>query len=108
MKIAVATNDKTSVNREFARALFFALYDDSGKTFDFLDNSESQNAAHGAGIMAANTLKKNSVDAVLAFQLGPKALDGLKTNGIKIFRVNAGVALTEAVKMYEEGKLGEY
>ncbi len=103
MKIAVCSqsNETNShVDSRFGRAAFFAVYDDAVNQWIFVPNSQNTQAAQGAGIQAAQIIIDTGAEVLIASNVGPKAMAALKTNGIEIFKTNAGTSLQETLAQY--------
>lgn len=97
--IPVKTNKKDAeIDPRFGRARYFMIFDSETKNYEFIDNSQSVNAGHGAGISAANILinNKNSIDLVISPALGPKAFDVLRLAGIKVYQ-SKSISVEESI-----------
>ncbi len=108
MKIAVcaqSNNVQANVDSRFGRAAFFAVFDDSTNQWEFIENRQNMQAAQGAGIQAAQTVMDAEIDALLACNVGPKAMSALSPNGIAVFQADAQLTLQEALDAYRNDKL---
>ncbi|AZO94672.1 NifB/NifX family molybdenum-iron cluster-binding protein [Halocella sp. SP3-1] len=107
MKLLITCEDnnnqfKSKFDARFGRANYFAVvYTETGE-LEFINNSAS-NAA-GAGVSAAQLLVDEHADGVISGKIGPKALNGLKAGGIKVYYFN-GSDIEEAVKEFTKGNL---
>ena len=110
MKIAFCSqsdNTESKVDVRFGRAAFFGVYDDTAKQWKFVPNSQNLQAAQGAGIQAAQTIIDEEVDALIASNVGPKAMAALGANQIAVFKINSDVTLEQALAEYQAGKLAK-
>jgi len=109
MKVAFTTsgdNLEAPLEGRFGRAPKFLVYDLDSDTFEVVDNKKGINAAHGAGIQAAETIARSGAKALVTGHCGPRAFDVLSAAGIKIF--NSGAAtVAEALEKYRAGQLTE-
>jgi len=107
MKIIISANDKnpdSQINPRFARCPWFLIYDDEAQTWDAIDNSQSVNAARGAGIQAAQTISDLGGNVVISGRIGPKAYRGLAAARVQIF-IGAAGTVRQAVEDFKAGKL---
>ena len=110
MKIAVCTqfnHVQATVDSRFGRAAFFAVYDDAAKEWEFVENSQNLQAAQGAGIQAAQAIIDAEVNVLLASSVGPKAMAALISNGIAVFKAEAGTTLEQVLTEYNSGHLAQ-
>ena len=102
IRIAVASSDGVTIDEHFGQATGFRIYevrDDGG--YRLLETRADQTHGEGgARTPAAIALLLADVDVVLASQLGPHAVDALKSKGIKGFAVKSNIdrALTSYAK----------
>jgi predicted Fe-Mo cluster-binding NifX family protein len=109
MKIAVAASGKTlasQVDLRFGRCPYFLIVDSGTNEFEVVENKAGQ-AARGAGISAAQVIANKGVDAAMAGNFGPNAVNVLASSGIKIFGGVTGITVKEAIDQYRKGKLKE-
>jgi predicted Fe-Mo cluster-binding NifX family protein len=86
MKIAIPVQEErveSKVDSVFGRAPFFAVYDSKDKSSVFKPNP-AKDAESGAGIQAFKMMVDLGVNAVITGEVGPKALDLLKSRGIRV------------------------
>jgi len=62
--------------------------------------------AGGAGIMAAQTVANEKVNAVISNSIGPRAFDILQQLGIEMYKAQ-GATVKEAVDLFIQGKLSK-
>ncbi len=108
MKICVSASSNSldaNVDSRFGRCPYFVIIDSETMKFDVVPN-DSTNAAHGAGIQAAQTVVNNGVKVVITGNVGPNAFQVLSTTGIKVLTGVSGT-IKEAVEKYKNGKLQE-
>ncbi|HOL96694.1 MAG TPA: NifB/NifX family molybdenum-iron cluster-binding protein [bacterium] len=107
MKVAFTTsgNDlQAPFDNRFGRAPYFLIYDLETDTFEVIDNRQNRDAAHGAGIQAAETVARAGAGAVVTGHCGPKAFRVLAAAGIKIFYTQAP-SVAKALEQYRAGTL---
>ena len=105
MKIAFPTDgDKLEdkVAFHFGRAKNFLVYDSETKQIEILPNPE----VLGLKELPPEFLKKKNIDAVIVYDLGPKAFDKFKEFGIKVYKV-LGRSIAENIKDFQDEKLKE-
>lgn len=86
MRIAVSsqgTDLTSSVDPRFARAPYFLIFDTSDESVEVVNNDQSVQAAHGAGVQAAQIVADKKVDIVISGNFGPTAFATLSAAGIK-------------------------
>jgi predicted Fe-Mo cluster-binding NifX family protein len=110
MKIAVSSKGQgldAQLDPRFGRTDFFLIIDvDSGKILKVIDNTASQDAAHGAGINAATIVAEAGAEMVLTGHIGPKAFGVLNAAGIKVISDASGT-VREAVEHFKQGGFKE-
>jgi predicted Fe-Mo cluster-binding NifX family protein len=105
-KIAIASNGKTldsQVDPRFGRCFYFLIVDSKTGDFEVLPNT-ADNLSRGAGISAAQLVVDQKVEAVIAGNFGPKAVNVLSQSGVNIIPV-LGKTAKQALKAYQTGKL---
>lgn len=110
MKILVTATDKNEnalMDVRFGRALFWYIFDTKKKESYFIDNGQSENFEHGAGIQAAANIIDEGVDVIITGSVGPKAFDIIKRKGIKVYRGNPEKSVIENLRDYENNLLEE-
>ncbi len=108
MKICVSAfsdNLDADVNSRFGRCQYFVIVNSETMEFSAISNASS-NAAHGAGIQAAQTVANMGVKVVITGNVGPNAFSVLSASGIKIVTGASG-SVREAVEKYKSGQLQE-
>lgn len=88
MKIAIPVNNnsiESGVCKSFGRAPYFLIYDTKTKENVFLDNSAASSQG-GAGIVAAQYIVDNNVDALLTPRCGENAAQVFNAAEIKIYK----------------------
>ncbi len=93
MKIAVSSQGKTlqdGFDPSFGQCVGFIIYDTQSQDTSFMDNSQNQNAAQGAGIQAAQAVSPSGADVLITGQVGPNAMQALSHSQMKIFASSAG------------------
>ena len=108
MKICVTSVSgdlDAQVDPRFGRCPYFTIVDSETMEFNAISN-DSTNAAHGAGIQAAQTVANIGVKVVITGNVGPNAFNVLSATGIKIVTGASG-SVKEAVEKYKSGQLQE-
>ena len=108
MKICITSvsgNLDAQVDPRFGRCPYFTIVDSETMEFNAISN-DSTNAAHGAGIQAAQTVANMGVKVVITGNVGPNAFNVLSATGIKIVTGASG-SVREAVEKYKSGQLKE-
>jgi len=80
------------MDARFGRAALFLVYDTETNAWDVLDNADNRDAAHGAGIVAAETVARSGATVLLTGQCGPKAMDALQRAGVRVVEGEEGTA----------------
>jgi predicted Fe-Mo cluster-binding NifX family protein len=108
MKICVSASSDdldADVDPRFGRCQYFVIVDSETMEFSAILN-DSTNAAHGAGIQAAQTVTNMGAKVVLTGNVGPNAFNVLSATGIKIVTGVSG-SVRDAVEKYKSGQLKE-
>ncbi len=106
MRVAVtSTGNELSadVDPRFGRCAWFIVVDTESGAWEAVDNSASQQAAHGAGIQAAQTVARHGAQVVLTGNCGPKAYAALQTAGIKVVEGATGTVSEALDKLKATG-----
>jgi len=75
----------SKLDARFGRCAYFLIFDsETGKVLEKFENPASE-AAHGAGIQAAQTVMGKKPDAVITGNIGPNASSVLANAGIKVY-----------------------
>jgi predicted Fe-Mo cluster-binding NifX family protein len=109
LKIAFTTsgNDLSApLEGRFGRAPKFLIFDLDAGSFEVIDNTQSLNAAQGAGIQSAETVVRAGSQALVTGHCGPKAFRALRAAGVKIYNTDAAT-VAEALERYRSDKLSE-
>lgn len=108
-KIAICASSPSPsapVDERFGRCACFMIWDPAAGNYSSLTNNVND-AAHGAGTGAVQSLVKQDVGLVLSQRVGPKAFIAMEQAGIKIFSGVGGKTVEGALKSYENGDLPE-
>lgn len=95
MKIAITATGASldaPVATKFGRAPYFIVVDTDTGAHTVHDNSSNIASEQGAGIRAVELMCSLGVDAVITGQCGPKALQALRTAGIRVIIGASGTA----------------
>ncbi|MEA3378227.1 MAG: NifB/NifX family molybdenum-iron cluster-binding protein [Nanoarchaeota archaeon] len=96
MKIAISATEKKldgEVSEIFGRCPYFIIAEIKDKGFAILETIKNLSAdkAGGAGLTAAQTVAEKGAEAVIAGDVGPKALEVLKQFNIKIYKMRGSI-----------------
>lgn len=109
MKIAIPTDDTINVSEYFGRALFFSATDTVANEINILRNKsgggEHHHSANGHDHHADEIAQLlNDVDVVITSHMGKPMIERLQKSGKEIYIVPRGKTISEAVKLFVEGK----
>ncbi len=91
MKIAISSTGKdleSEVDARFGRCSYFLIVDVENnqiKNFEAIENTAKAQMG-GAGMTSGEIVAKQGVDAVITFNLGPRAFSVFEQFGIKIYQ----------------------
>ncbi len=109
MKIVLTSkgNDLDSMmDPRFGRAECLIMYDDETKQHVAFDNTESGNAAHGAGPLTAQKVFKLKPDVIITGNgPGNKAAATLKIANISMYVGAGNMTVNEALQAFQQEKL---
>jgi len=112
MKIAFTTKGKdwdSMMDPRFGRAEFFLVYDEDSKELSFLDNSDIQEEAHGAGPKTAQRVFKLNPEILITGNgPGGNAATVLEKAGIEIYIGAGQMSVKEAYEAYRNNKLEKF
>ncbi len=112
MKIAFTTKGKdwdSMMDPRFGRAEFFLVYDEDSKELAFLDNSDIQEEAHGAGPKTAQRVFELSPEILITGNgPGGNAATVLEKAGIQIYIGAGQMTVKEAFEAYKNNKLEKF
>ena len=106
MKVAITSQGNqlsSEVDPRFGRCAWFILVDTEDGSWEAVDNTSSQQAAHGAGIQSAQTVARHGAEVVLTGHCGPKAFAALTAGGIRIVEGATGTVADALEKYKREG-----
>lgn len=109
MKIAITAQEPSAdslIDPRFGRAPWLMIYDPTENNWQSIDNSAGVDAAHGAGIQAAQKVVDQQVTTIITGAIGPKAYRSLKAAGVLIFHGAKG-SVTQALQAFQAGDLSE-
>ncbi|MEZ4599226.1 MAG: NifB/NifX family molybdenum-iron cluster-binding protein [Syntrophotaleaceae bacterium] len=107
MKIAFTAAGNTldaRMDPRFARAAGYIIYDTETDTFVAVDNQKTLDTAHGAGILATESIVNQGVTCVVTGHCGPNAFRALSAAGISVFKAQ-DQTVAEALEAYRSGTL---
>ncbi len=107
MKIAFSSTGETleaPLDSRFGRAQRFVVFDTDTSSFETIDNQAQQDAAHGAGIQAAERLARLGVSGLVTGNCGPKAFEVLSRAGVKVYQADA-CTVADALRAHQAGTL---
>jgi predicted Fe-Mo cluster-binding NifX family protein len=109
MKIAITAHGSdchATVDTRFGRSNYFVLYNQDEKSWNFLPNTPSCEAAHGAGINSGQILANDGVKILITGYVGPKAFRVLQAQKIDMYSLGEITgSVEEALEAYLSGQL---
>ena len=106
MKIAIpvtGNSDNAQVADSFGRATYYFFHDtESGQEISI--QNEASKAKGGAGVLAAQLLVDNKVDALITPRCGENAMEVFKGANIKVYE-SVGNNVKENIQALIDGKL---
>jgi predicted Fe-Mo cluster-binding NifX family protein len=112
MRLAFTAKGKdwdSKMDPRFGRTDYIFLFDDESEEILVEDNTDIQNAAHGAGPQTARKLFDLSPDVLITGNgPGGNASDVLKKAELKIFTGAQNMSVKEAYEAYKEGSLSAF
>ena len=102
---AVSVSLDAQVDPRFGRCQYFLIVNSETMESKAILNEAFQ-AAHGAGIQAAQTVANSGVEVVITGNVGPNAFRVLSAAGITIVTGVSG-SVRDAVEKYKKGQLQE-
>ncbi len=81
---------ESALDGRFGRARWFIVADSDSGEYEAVDNSENLQAAHGAGVQAAQKVVSLGAQAVISGNFGPHAIEILQAAKIKTYRADGG------------------
>ena len=108
MKVAVcAKNNRgllSDIDERFGRSEFYVVFDTENNETTIVEN-DAKNENTGAGGKAISLLYKNSVDIIIATDIGPKASKAMKAFAIKAYQFGESKTVADALNLLSSGKL---
>ena len=98
------TNLESSIYSKFERCNFFLIVDLEENTALPMKNI-SRERPHEIGSKVGNLIVKLGINTIITMDIGPRAFEIFKQNGIKIFRADG--IIENAIKQFKLGKLSE-
>ncbi|MBN2508809.1 MAG: NifB/NifX family molybdenum-iron cluster-binding protein [Spirochaetales bacterium] len=92
------------LDQRFGRAEFYGIVDSETGAFEAFENS-AKHASGGAGSKAVQQLVDKGVEAVIAPEVGPQALDALNAFSITAFRQGGCTTVQKALDAFKAGTL---
>lgn len=106
MRVAVTSTGSdlnSQLDQRFGRCDTFILFDTDTKRWKAIPNRANE-ATGGAGIVSAELLVENRVEAVITGHVGPNATRSLKAAEISMYCTSSGT-VSEVLKALEAGEL---
>ena len=98
-----------TVSSIFSKAPYFTFVEvvEGKQKGVIVEKNEVSNLSQGTGPLVMKNLKDKGVDVALAGDIGPGAKTLMEISGIKLFRVESGTKVSEAIKRYIEPQAKE-
>ncbi len=109
MEIAVASTGTvmaSELDPRFGRARYFLIVDTDTDELLVVDNKEGVEASGGAGVRSAGIVADHGVEWVITGNVGPKALQGLESAGIRV-AVSEPMEVSRVLQSFKKGDLKE-
>ena len=109
MKIAVCaktTGMDAQADDRFGRAEYYVIFDTETRSSETFENPAKGEPA-GAGGSAVRFISQQGAQAVLAPELGPKAVDALRAFELAAFRYTEKKTVRETIADFLDGKLAK-
>jgi len=107
MKIAISATGRSldsKIDAKFERCKFFLILDIEKNSLLSFENKTKDRPREIGGTIGP-LIAKEGIDTVIASDIGPRAFDIFKENGIKVYQTKGIVE--NAVRLLKEGKLKE-
>ncbi len=109
MKIVFTTkgdNWESQMDSRFGRSEMFIVYDDESKSLEVVQNGETEAMEHGVGMQTSKKMMGLGADIVITGNgAGGKALEILKTTGIKFYTGAGDMSVKNAYDAFKSDKL---
>jgi predicted Fe-Mo cluster-binding NifX family protein len=106
MKVALTslgTDLDSSIDESFGRARYFLVVEtDTVEIVEIIDNLQNQQASHGAGTQAAQSVADKGVEWLLTGNVGPRAFSVLESVGINI-STGASGTVRDTIEKFKAG-----
>ncbi len=100
---SIGNSADSVMDPRFGRAAYFAIADTETMEFEMIENAASASGG-GAGITSGQLMVDKGVKAVVTGNVGPNAMNVLKTAEIEIFK-GSPVSLKENLEKFKKGLL---
>lgn len=107
MKVVVSARGKELESRldpRFGRASYLLFYDMETQEIEVVDNSATNQLAHGAGIQTAQCVLDRHPDLVVSGNFGPKAAQVLQAASIRLATCPE-VTISEVLELIRSDKV---
>jgi len=103
---AKGSNWDSQMDARFGRANTFVVYNDQDNTLEVVNNSETEDMGHGAGLQTSQKVLDLNPDVIITGNgAGEKALAILKKSSVKMYIGAGDMTLKEAYEAYKNNKL---
>lgn len=111
MKLAITVNTATvdtPLSSRFGRTPYFAICDPKEpEEVRFVSNGGA-GEAHGSGVMAAQILIDNGVEAVVCARYGPNGAQALQQAGIACYLFDQEATVSEVIEAFNQNSLSKF
>lgn len=107
MKVLITSQGRaldSQIDSRFGRAAYFALLDTETGQMNVVQNTQGQETAQGAGIVASEQAARLGAQAIVTGHCGPKAYRALASVGIPVYLCGAGT-VKQAFEKFKDGVL---
>jgi len=106
MEVCVSSSGnsvESTMDPRFGRAAYFVIADTDTVEYEIIENTAAASGG-GAGITSGQLMVDKGVEAVITGNVGPNAMNVLKTANIEIYR-GEPVSVKENIEKFKKGLL---
>lgn len=100
------TDRNNPLDQRFGRAAYYGILETETGSYRVVENS-AKDASGGAGTQAIQVLVDQSVNVVIAPEVGPKAFEAMKQMGIRGYKQGSATTVDAALAAWKNNQLEE-
>jgi len=100
---AITNNLDSQLDPTFGRCAYFIIIDSQAMKFKALKN-KAAHVSEGAGVLAAQIMVGKEVKHVITGNIGPRAMQALKTAGIEV-NIERDITVKDAIEKFRSKTL---